>query len=55
MGPGVSQWCFVNLTDVSLVDEELNSILADDTNSVIPGNLEMQVVQEGLSGGQIYN
>ena len=36
MGPGVSQsvsqWCFVDLTDVSLVDEDTNSILADETN-----------------------
>ena len=31
----------VDLTDVSLVDEDTNSILADDTNRAIPGNLEM--------------
>ena len=34
-------------TDVSLVDEDTNSILADDTNRAIPGNLEMQVVPPG--------
>ena len=35
MGPGVcpsvSKWCFADLTDVSLVDEDINLILADDT------------------------
>ena len=30
-------------TDVTLVDEDMNSILADDTNRAIPGNLEMQM------------
>ena len=28
---------------MSQVDEDANSILADDTNMAIPGNLEMQV------------
>ena len=37
----VCKWCFVDLTDVSLVDEDINSILADDTDWAIPGNLEM--------------
>ena len=37
----VSNSCFVDLTDVSLVDEDAVSILADDTNRVIQGNLEM--------------
>ena len=32
MGPGVSESCLVDLTDVSLVDEDANSILADETN-----------------------
>ena len=41
MGPSLSNWCFVDLTDVTLVDEDTNSILADDTNRAIPGNLEM--------------
>ena len=31
----------VDLTDVSLVDEDTNSILADDTNRAIPCNLEV--------------
>ena len=38
----------VDLTDVTLVDEDTNSILADDTNRAIPGNLEMQVRQSYL-------
>ena len=37
----------VDLTDVSPVDEDANSILADDTNRAIPGNLEMQVAPPG--------
>ena len=36
------------LTDVSLVDEDINSILADDTDRAIPGNLDqMQVAPPG--------
>ena len=42
----------VDLTDVSLVDEVTNSILVDDTNRAIPGNLEMQVAPPG---DQIWN
>ena len=41
-------WCLVDLTDVCLVDEDTNSILADDTIRAIPGNLEMQVTQSYL-------
>ena len=37
----------VDLTDVSLVDEDANPILADHTNRAIPGNLEMQVAPPG--------
>ena len=51
MGPGlskwVSDWLFVDLIDVSLVDEDANPILADHTNRAIPGNFEMQVAQPG--------
>ena len=43
----VREWCLVDLTDVTLVDEDTNSILADDTNT-IPGNLETQVRQSYL-------
>ena len=32
---------FADLTDVSLVDEDIISILADDTNWAIQGTLEM--------------
>ena len=39
----VTNSCLVDLTDVSLVNEYNNSILADDTNRVIPENLEVQV------------
>ena len=38
----------VDLTDVTLVDEDTKSILADDTNRAIPGNWEMQVRQSYL-------
>ena len=34
---------FADLTDGSLVNEDTNSILANDTDRTIPGNLEMQV------------
>ena len=38
MGPSVSNSCLVDLTYVTLVDEDTNSILADDTNRSISGN-----------------
>ena len=38
---------FADLTDVTLVDEDINSILADDVNRAIPGNLAMQVAPPG--------
>ena len=52
MGPGLSNWVtdwvtLVDLTDVSLVDEDANPVLADHTNRAIPGNLEMQVAPPG--------
>ena len=45
MGPGVchSLTDYVDLTDLSLVDEVTNPILADDTHRAILGNLETQV------------
>ena len=44
MGPSLCHsQSLVDLTDVSLVDEDTNSILADNANRAIPGNLEMQV------------
>ena len=50
MGPGVSNSLtdkltrpFADLTDVILADEDTNSILADNDNKTIPGNVAMQV------------
>jgi len=42
----------VNLTDVTLTDEDTNSILTDNTNRAIQGNVAMQVTQPG---GQVCN
>ena len=36
-----------NLTDVTLADEDTNSILADNANRAIHGNVAMQVTQPG--------
>ena len=35
---------FADLTDVTLADEDTNSILADNDNRAIQGNVAMQVV-----------
>ena len=43
---------FVDLTDVTLADEDTNSILTDNANRAIQGNVAMQVTQ---SGGQLWN
>ena len=43
---------FVNLTDVTLTDEDTNSILTDNTNRAIQGNVAMQVTQPS---GQVCN
>ena len=48
MGPGVSPTPFADLTDVSLVNEDTNSILADDTDRAIPCNSEMQLKKVSL-------
>ena len=42
----------VNLTDVTLADEDTDSILTDNTNRAIQGNVAMQVTQPG---GQVCN
>ena len=42
--------CFWYLTDVTLADEDTNSILTDDANRATPGNMAMQVAPPG---GQI--
>ena len=36
-----------NLTDVTLADEDTNSILTDNANRAIQGNVSMQVTQPG--------
>ena len=52
MGPDLSkslQDYFADLTDVTLADEDSNSIPTDDVNRAILGNVAMQVAP---SGGQ---
>ena len=53
MGPDVSKSVhtrgFVDLTDVTLADEDSNSIPTSDVNRAFLGNVAMQVA---LSGGQ---
>ena len=51
MGPDVTDLC-ANLTDVTLADEDTNSVLTDNANRTIQGNLAMQVTQ---LGGKICN
>jgi hypothetical protein len=52
-GLSVTDWAtFVNLTDVTLTDEDTNSILTDNTNRAIQDNVAMQVTQPG---GQVCN
>ena len=41
---------FADFTDVTLADEDTNSILTDDANTTIPGNMAKQVTPHG---GQI--
>ena len=43
MGIGLCLRGFADLTDVTLADEDTNSILTDDTNRAIPGNMAMQI------------
>ena len=55
MGPDVSMWVqdyFADLTDVTLADEDTNSIPTDDVNRAFLGDVAMQVA---LSGGQHWN
>ena len=47
-----TRFSFRNLTDVTLADEDTNSIQTDDVNMAIQGKVAMQVVP---SGGQICN
>ena len=48
----VSNRLCVNLTDVTLADEDTNSILTDNTNRAIQGNVTMDVTQPG---DQVWN
>ena len=52
MGPSLSNWLseprFWNLTDVTLADEDTNSILTDNANRAIQGNVTQP-------GGQMCN
>ena len=48
----VSKLRCVNLTDVTLADEDTDSILTDNTNRANQGNVAMQVTQPG---GQVCN
>ena len=43
---------FADLTDVTLADEDTNSILTDNANRALQGNVAMQVAPPG---GQICN
>ena len=43
---------FVDFTELTLADEDTNSILTDNANRAIQGNVAMQVTQ---SGGLIWN
>ena len=51
LGPDVTPRGCVDLTDVTLADEDTNSILTDNANRAIQGNVAMQVTQ---SGGQLW-
>ena len=42
---------FANLTDVTLADEDTNSILTDNANRAIQGNVAIQVTRPG---GQLW-
>ena len=57
MGSSLSQvqYLVADLTDVTLADEDTNSILTDNANRAIQGNVAMQVTQVAPSGGQILN
>ena len=48
----MSETPFANLTDVTLADEDTNSILTDNANRAIQGNVAMHVT---LPGGQLWN
>ena len=43
----LSLYLCANLTDVTLADEDTNSILTDNANRAIQGNVAMQIIQSG--------
>ena len=45
--PSLTTRLFADLTDVTLADEDSNSIPTDDVNRAIPGNVAMQVAPGG--------
>ena len=45
--PSVSTRLFADFTDVTLADEDSNSIPTDDVNRAILGNVKMQVAPPG--------
>ena len=45
--PSLSNRAFVDLTDVTLADEDTNLILTDNANRAIQGNVVTQVTQPG--------
>ena len=55
MGPSVShvQDLWLDLTDVTLADEDTNSMLTDYAITAIQGIVAMEVTQVAPSGGQI--
>ena len=55
MGSSLSNWLtvrFADLTDVTLADEDTNSILTDNANRAFQRNVAKQVTQ---AGGKICN
>ena len=52
MGPDVTPRPCVDLTDVTLADEDTNSILTDNANRALQGNVAMRVTQPG---SQLWN
>ena len=52
MDPSLSNRPFADLTDVTLADEDTNSILTDNANNrAIQGNVAMLMTQVAPSGG----
>ena len=43
---------FIDLTDVTLVDEDINSIHTDDTNKAIPGKWQCKLPKFGINANE---